>query len=98
MRHAVSFRQVMIGDDQIYTGAPGRFRSGKGANAGVDANDQPYAVGGGTLDDLVLHPIAVTKPMGDVEFGGAATQFDCGFEDDDRSGAVHVVVTVDKNA
>ena len=97
LRNAVQPRQVMVGDDQVHSGAPRGFGGGKGADAGVHADDQPHAVGGGALDHLVAHAIAFADAVRHVKVSRPAAKLDGRLENDDRGGAVHVVVAVNQN-
>ena len=57
----------------------------------------PNAALGGLLDDLVAHAIAFADAVRHVVVGLAAAQLQRGLQDDDRGGAVHVVVAIDEN-
>ena len=72
-------------------------RSGKGANAGVHADDEPHALGCSACEHLSLHAVAVAQAMRDVKADGAAEDLDGGLKQDDGGGAVHVVVAVDED-
>jgi hypothetical protein len=63
LRNAVHPRQMMVGDDQVYSGTPRRFGGRERADAGIHADDQPHAVGGGALDHFVAHAIAFADAM-----------------------------------
>ena len=91
------FRQVMIGDDEVQVEARGFIGGGEGANAGVHADDEAHAFSGGAGEHLGLHAVAVAETMGDVVAGGAAENLDGGFEQDNRGGAVDVIVAVDED-
>ena len=95
--HAIGTGQVMVGDDQIDAQALRRFRGREGADAHVDADDQANAGGGGALDHVVAHVVAFANAVRHVEVGRAAAEFDRGLQNDDRHGAVDVVVAVDQN-
>ncbi len=75
----------------------GGFRRGKGADAGIDADDEPDAAIGGLLNDLIPHAVAFADAVRHVVVHFAAAEFKRGFQDDDRGGAVHVVVAVDEH-
>ena len=70
----------------------------EGANPCVHADDQPNAGCRGRLDHVVLHAVAFADAVGHVEVGRAAAQFDRRLQNDDGSGAVHVVVAVNQDA
>ena len=97
LRNAVHPRQVMVGDDQVHSGAPRRFGCGKPADASVHTDDQPHAVGSSALDDLVAHPIAFADAVRYVKVSRSAAQLDRRLENDDRRRAIHVVVAVNQN-
>ena len=94
---AVGSGQVMVGNDEIDAQALRGFGGSEGADAHVDADDEANAGGGGALDHIVAHVVAFANAMRDVEVGGAAAEFDGGFQNDDGHGAVDVVVAVDEN-
>ena len=54
--------------------------------------------GGGALDHIAAKVVAFFDSVGNVEVGGAAAQFNSGFEDDDGRGAIDVVIAVDQDA
>ena len=89
--------QVMVGDDEIDATALGCFGGGKGANASVDADDQPDARGCRLLDDFVAHAVAFADAVRHVVLDLAAADFERGLEDHDGGGAVDVVVAIDKD-
>ncbi len=97
LRHAFRLRQMMIGDDEVDAAACCGFRRGKGANAGIDADDQANAAVGGLLDHLVAHAVAFANAVRHVVVDLAAAQLESGLQDDDRGGAVDVVVAVDED-
>src|SRR6266852_8080724 len=76
LRNAVHPRQVMVGDDQVHSGAPRRFGGGKPADASVHADDQPHALGGGALDHLVAHPIAFADAVRHMKVSLSAAKLD----------------------
>ena len=97
LRHARRPRQVMVGDDQVHSRAPRSFGGGEGADASVHADDQPHAVGRGALDHLVAHAIAFADAMRHVKVSRPTAQLDGRLQNDDRRGAVHVVVAINQN-
>ena len=97
LRDAVRPRQVVVGDDQVDSNAPRSFGGGEGANAGVDADDEPHAVGGGALDHLVAHAIAFADAVRYVKLSRSPAKLNGRLENDDCRGAVHVVVAVNQN-
>ena len=88
---------MMIGDNQVDSGAARSFCGGKGPDAGIDADDQPHAIGRGALDDFVAHAIAFTDPVRHVKIRRAPTQFDGSLKDDNCGGTVHVVIAIDQH-
>src|SRR5579872_4113463 len=70
---------------------------GEGADAHIDADDEANACLGRALDYVVAHVVAFANAVRNVEIGGASAEFDGGFQDDDRHGAVYVVVAVDEH-
>ena len=53
--------------------------------------------GGGALDHIVAHVVAFANAVRHVEVGRASAEFNRRLQDDDRHGAVHVVVAVNEN-
>src|SRR5580700_2566880 len=88
----------MVGNDQVHAEASRGVCGGKGANAGIDADDQLYSCRCSTFNHIAAQVVAFFDPVRDVEVGSAAAQLDCSLEDDDGSGAVHVIITVDEDA
>jgi len=89
---------VVVGDDYVdreFIGAPHDFRC---ANAGVHADNQLDAVGGGLFHRVGAHPVAIAQPVRDEELGRAPRHFDRFFEDDHGGGAIHVVIAIDQDA
>ena len=74
LRHRVTLRQMMIGDDQIDAASRRCFGCRKGADAGIDADDQPDAALGSLLDHLIAHAIAFADSVRHVIFHLAAAQ------------------------
>ncbi len=91
------FGQVVVGDDEVEVEARGFIRGGEGADAGVHTDDEAHVLGRGAGEHLGLHAIAVAQAMRDVIADGATEDFDGRLEQDDRSGAVDVVVAVDED-
>src|ERR1700674_4163132 len=87
----------MIGDDQVDSGAPRRFGGGEPADAGVNADDQPRALGSSPLDHLVAHAIAFTDAVRKMKAARSAAKLARPLEDADRRRAVPVIVAVNKN-
>ena len=99
-RHAVG--QVMVGDDEVEAERFGFLGRGKGANACVDRDDEADARGGGFGQAHILDAVALADAMRNVvaDLGGKAggrAALDGGLEQNGCSGAVHVVVAIDKN-
>jgi hypothetical protein len=93
----------VVGDDEVNTKAARQPGLGKGAHAGIDADDQAHALFGGGLEDRGLDAVALAQPVRDVKTDGSAPglgsgeHLDGGFEEDDGGGAVHVVVAVQQD-
>ena len=88
---------MVIGDDHIdrqLVGAPHHFR---GANARIHADDQLDALGGRLLHHVGAHPVAVPQAVRNEEGRSAAGHLDGFLQDDDRGGAVHIVIAVDQD-
>src|SRR5216684_7701511 len=96
-RNAAHPWQVMVGDDQVNSGAARSFGRAERADASVHADDQPHAVSRGALDHLVAHAIAFADAMRDMKVSRSAAKLDRRLEDDDRRRAVHVIVAVNQN-
>lgn len=88
---------MVIGDDEIDAEALCFLCRGKGADAGVDADDEADAFGCGAREDFGLHTIAVAQAMRNMEANRAAEHFNCGLKQHDRSSTVDVVVPVDED-
>src|ERR1700688_1308568 len=88
---------MMVGYDQVDSEALRGFRGSEGADAHVDADDEANARRGAALDDIVAHVVAFTNAMRYVEVGGASAEFDRRLQNDDRHGAVDVVVSVNED-
>ena len=88
---------VVVGDDQVdaeLAGAPCRLA---GANAAVDRDDQPHAIGVQLLDRDRLQPVAVAHALGKKVDDVAAEHFERASQDDRGGDAVDVVVAVDRD-
>ena len=86
---------VVIGDDQVdaeLARAAGRFGA---ADAAVDRNDQPDAVGVQPFDRRRLQTVAVAESFRDEVDDLAAEELQRPAQDDRRGDAIHVVVAVD---
>ena len=91
------FRQVMVSDDEIEVEARCFVGGGKGADAGVHADDESHALRSGAGEHLGLHAVAVAQTVRDVIANAAAEDLDRGLEQDDRGGAIDVVIAVDED-
>src|SRR4029077_246006 len=94
LRNAVHPGKMMVGDDQVHSGAARSFGGGESADAGVNTDDQPHAVGSSALDHLVAHTIAFAVAWRNMKVSHSAAKLDGRFENDDRCRAVHIVVAV----
>ena len=90
-------RQVVISNDEIDAAALRGFGGGKSANARVHADDHANPALRGLLDDLVPHAIAFADAVRNVVVNLSAAQLQRRLQNDDRRGAVHVVVAIDKD-
>ena len=88
---------MMVGDDEVEAEPLRGFSFGEGAHAGVDCDDEPNALGMGDLKHSGLQAVAFAKAMRDVEANLAAEQFNCGFQQHDGGGSVHVVVAIEQD-
>src|SRR5207237_6709851 len=94
---AIMHREVRVDDDKIHTRALHSLSGGKGADAGIHADDQPHSGSSGAFDDIVFHAIAVANAMRHVEIGGAAAEFDGGLQYDNRGRTIDIVIAVNQN-
>ena len=97
LRNFADLGQVMIGHDEIYAHPVRGFGGGKGANAGIHADDQTYVSGGGLLNDVALHAVSVFDAVGHVKIGLPSAELNGGLQDHDSHGAIHVVIAVDQH-
>jgi len=88
---------MVVGNDEIDAATACGFGSGEGANACVNADDEAAAGSRGLLDNLVTHAIAFADTVRDVILNEAAAEFQSGLQDDDGSGAVHIVVAINED-
>src|ERR1700756_4839239 len=93
---------MVVGNNQVYAQGFGLSGCGKGADAGIDTDDETDASGGGLSEDAGLHAVTFAQAGGGVVghdrgrvFGG--DPFDGDLEEDDGGGAVNVVVAVDED-
>src|ERR1041384_1721303 len=63
----------------------------------ADAGEETDACGSSLFYDIVFHAIAVVNSMGNMKVRRTTAKLDCSFENHDGSGAIHVVIAVDKN-
>ena len=87
----------MVGDDEVDAEALRGFRRGEGADAHVDADDEANAGDCGAFDHVVAEIVAFANAVGHVKIGSASAEFDGSFQDDDRHGAIDVVIAVDED-
>ena len=66
------------------------------ADAGIDADDQLHAVLRGFLHHFAFHSIAIENAVGDVTRGPPTGEFDGGFQNDQSTGAVDIVIAVSR--
>src|SRR4029077_15477259 len=89
--------EVMVGNDQVDAEAFRGLRGRERADAHIDADDQANSCDRGSFDDVVAHVGAFANAVGNVEVGGASAEFNRSFQNDDRHGAVDVIVAVNEN-
>src|SRR5580692_2444714 len=70
--HAVLAREVVVGDDEVHAEAMRGFGGGEGSNAGINADDEMNACGGGALDHVAAKIVALFDSMGNVEVSRTA--------------------------
>src|ERR1700682_1345017 len=87
-----------MGDDQLPPQPTSRLRRIESAYPGIDTDDETNASSGGALDDIILHAITFANTMRNMEVGSTAAEFDGGLENDNRCGAVNIVVAVNQDA
>ncbi len=87
----------MIGDDHVDPELRRVAHHVVRANAGIDADDQFYAVGRGLFHHLAAHAVAVAQPVRNMKRRRAAQQIDPFFQNHHRAGAVDVVIAVKQN-
>src|ERR1700741_549710 len=88
---------MVISDDEIDAKSLRGFGRGESANPGINADDQPRTGGGSMLDHLVLHAVAFADAMRHVEVGRTSAKLNGCLQDDNRGGAVDVVVPIDQD-
>ncbi len=91
------FGEVMVRDDDVDAEGAGMLDDGTGADSGIDTDDEGDAAGLGFGDDFGAHAVAFAEAVGHVEFALAAGDLDGFGEEDDRHGAVDVVVAVEED-
>src|SRR5438445_4661600 len=93
---------MVVSNDQVYAQGFGLSGCGKGADAGIDTDDETDAGGGGLSEDAGLHAVTFAQAVGDVVGNDGGRVFgsdplDGGLEEDGGGGAVYVVVAVDED-
>jgi len=92
------FRQMVVGHDEIETQSAGRLGLGKGPHAGIDRDDQANAFRKSRFKHARLQPVTLLEPVRHVKADRAAEHLDGGLQQDNGSGAVHVVIAVKQNS
>jgi hypothetical protein len=93
----VGLGEVMVGDDEVEAQLLRGFSFGEGPHAGIDRDDQANTFSVGRFKDVGLQSVALAKTVGHMKASLAAEHLDGGFEQDNGSGAVHVVVAVEQH-
>jgi len=93
----VGTRQVMIGDDEVEAEALRGLCLRKGAHSGVDGDDESNSISKCRFEDRGLKAVALAQTVWNVKANFATEQFDGGLEQDDRGGAVDVVIAVEQD-
>ena len=88
---------MVIGDDEIEPEGFGGLGGGKGADAGIDADDETHALRGCGFEHLIAHTVAFAETMRDVKTDFAAEHFNGCFEQNGGGGAIDVIVAVDQD-
>lgn len=97
-RHrVVCLGQVMVGNDQVQTQPLRSFRFGERSHAGINRDDQTNAFGVCCFQHAGLQPVALMQAVRNMKPRLAAQHFDGGLQQHDRSGAVHIVVSVEQH-
>jgi hypothetical protein len=71
-RRAVLAREMVIGDNEVHAEAIRSLGGGEGTNAGVHADDEMNACGGGAFDYVSTKIVAFFDSMGNVKVGRTA--------------------------
>src|SRR3954449_9282993 len=88
---------MVVGDDNVNPQSPSVLHDRVSSNAGIYADNESYSVCGGAVDDFRTHPIPVTHPMRNEKLARGAGQIERLLQDDNRCGAVDIVVTIEKD-
>ena len=67
---------MVVGDDQVDSESMRGLGGSEGADAHVHTDDESNTRGGGTLDDIVAHVVAVANAVRHMKVGGASAEFD----------------------
>ena len=90
-------RKMMVCHDEINTVLGGCFGSREGTNAGIDADYETHAPGGGLGDHFVPHAVAFANAVRHVVLDFATAQLQRGLQDHNSGGTVDIVVAVDED-
>ena len=86
---------MMIGDNDVNRKLGGPPHHFGGADAGIDADDQPDTAGGRGFHHLRTHPVAILEAMRHMIIGRAPGHLDRLGEQHHAGCAIHVIVAVD---
>src|SRR5450432_282459 len=87
----------MVGNDQVNAQSLGCFGSGKGTNPGIDTDDELRACSSGTFNHITAQVVTFANAVRHMKIRTSATKFNRRLQDDNRGGAVDVVVAVNQN-
>jgi hypothetical protein len=96
-RRQLRFRQVMVRHDHVDAQLVGAFDHGRGADAGVHADDELHAVRRSLFHHAGLHAVAVAQPVRNPVGRRASRRFDRLPKHQHRGCAVDVVIAVEKD-
>ena len=89
---------MVVGDDQVNAESLSCSRRIESPDSSINTDDQANVSSGGALDDIIFHAVAFANTVWNMEVSSASTEFDGGLENDNRGGAVNIVVAVNQDA
>src|SRR4051794_30122088 len=87
----------MVSDNEVHADPAGRLGRSECTNPGVNGDDETNAGFSGALYYVVLHAVTVFDSVRHMELCNTAAELDRCFQDHDGSGAINVIVAVDKD-